>query len=325
MKKNVARICMLLVVCICMSTLSLTSIAEKKSIKGKVSVSVVISKGDINAFKSSMADAKKDGENYYKDLIANTTDKDKIDQLKKMLEYSQSINIDNLFNSNEDGSATLEIPYGNAELAIDGKEVRTDAKGNYELDNIENKEYEVSVSRENKKIAKQKVKFDKRKSNNDIKITRSLETLGEGIKRMGNEMEAEGQAITYYPKRAVGQYYGYGVGKSKIWKDTNVVGCNKHDKDYGESISTKQFALRNSDCSKSVKLGLLSIANPFWPLYRPYPYSEYCVDEAISSDDGKTNVYCNGKTKMKNGTSKGSHINCSWFSGISHSESFHTH
>ena len=76
----------------------------------------------------------------------------------------------------------------------------------------------------------------------------------------------------------------------------------------------------------SVRLGLLSIANPLWPIYRPYPYSEYCVDEAISSEDNSGgNAYCNGTSTQQNGTSKGSHINCSWFSGIGHSEAFHTH
>ncbi len=326
MKKFIKVISVILVICLCTSAFYLTAIAKEKSVKGKVFVSLVISKDDTKAFKSSMEDAKKDGENYYKSLIADTNDKDKIEYLKKLLESSQSINIDNMFQNNSDGSATIDLPYGNAELLIDGEEIRTDAKGYFEFKNSKDKEYEIILSRENVKIANQKVKFDKTKSNNDIKIIKSLDSLGEGIKRMGNAMAAEGQAITYYPRKPVGDYYGSGVGRSKIWKEFNVVGCNKHDQDYNQAITMAQFAARNSDCSKSVKLGMVSIANPLWPLWKPYSYSEYCVDEAISGgDDGEANIYCNGQTTMRNGTSKGSHINCSWFSGIGHSESFHTH
>ena len=252
MKKITIIISMILVICLCTTSFNFNTFAAKNTVKGKISVSLVIPKDMINEFKSALEDSKKTGENYYKDLIANTKDEDKIKQLKKMLEYSQATNIDTMFKNNSDGSATLDIPYGNAELFINGGEIRTDEKGNFEVNNIEDKEYEVTISRENQRIGKQKVKFDKSKNNNDIKMTRTLENLGEGIKRMGNDMEAEGQSITYYTKRAIGSYYGVGVGKSKIFKDTNIVGCNKHDTDYvndsSTPITTTQFATRNSDC-----------------------------------------------------------------------------
>lgn len=325
MKKIIFGISMTLVIMMCISYFQLTTFAAKKSIKGKVSFSLVIPKDEINEFKNSMDEAKKDGENYFKELIVNTRDKDKVEYLKKLLKNSQSINIDNIFENKPDGSASIDLPYGNVELYIDGEEIRTDSEGYFEFKSSEDKDYEIIISKENKKIEKRKIKFDKSKNNNEIKIIKSLDSLGEGIKRMGNEMEAEGQAITYYPKRAIGQTYGYGAGKSKIFKNTNIVGCNKHDKDYGQEITTAQFAARNSDCSKSVKLGLLSMASPTWPTLKLYPYSEYCVYESITTIEGSANAYCNGKTTTKNGTSKGTHINCSWFSGIGHSESFHTH
>lgn len=150
-----------------------------------------------------------------------------------------------------------------------------------------------------------------------ITITRSLEELGEGIQRMGEGMkEAEGQVtIVTYPKKSVDQYYGNGVGRSRIYRDTNIVGCNKHDTDT-TSINTAQFALQSSDCSSSVKLGLAYSTNPTG--LSAYWMSAYCVSEAISGEEGLENAYCNGK--LKNGRT-----NCSWFTGIGHTESFHTH
>lgn len=129
-----------------------------------------------------------------------------------------------------------------------------------------------------------------------------------------NMMSAETQIKTY-SKVKVGSTLGNGVGKSKVFKDKNIVGCNKHDTNT-ESINTAQFALQNSDCSKSVKLGAMPAI---------YPYSFNCVKEAVANIEGKGNAYCNGTSKMANGTSKGSHINCSWFKGIAHTEEFHTH
>lgn len=46
--------------------------------------------------------------------------------------------------------------------------------------------------------------------------------------------------------------------------------------------------------------------------------SSYCVTAAVSNIDGIDDVYCDG-------SEKDGKINCSWFSGISHIESFHTH
>lgn len=87
------------------------------------------------------------------------------------------------------------------------------------------------------------------------------------------------------------------------------------------SITTKQFAIQNSDCSKSVKLGLIALADATGILRATYANSIYCVIEGMQSaiGDNAENVYCNGKKKA------GGHVNCSWFNGIGHSERFHYH
>lgn len=130
-----------------------------------------------------------------------------------------------------------------------------------------------------------------------------------------NMSETQGQAQqVFYAKKAVGKYLGNGAGRSKVFFNTNIVGCNKHDKNTN-SINTAQFAIQNSDCSKSVKLGLAYLSNT---LLSSYKMSANCVSEAVFSADGKGNAYCDGKKKSGK-------VNCSWFNGIKHSESFHTH
>ena len=153
----------------------------------------------------------------------------------------------------------------------------------------------------------------------EIVANLSFDDFADGIVEMSENMDDSiGEAKqVFYKKRKVGTYIGAGAGRTKIYFNTNIVGCNKHDKNT-KSITTKQFALQNSDCSKSVKLGLLAYNSPALNLL--YWRSKYCVIEGMTSaiGDNKNNIYCNGKKKS-------GHVNCSWFRGIGHSEQFHTH
>ena len=80
MKKVTMFICMILVIAICVSSLSF---AANNTVKGKVVVSLLLSKDEINQFKSALEDTKKIGEDYYKRMLLTTTDKDKINQIKR--------------------------------------------------------------------------------------------------------------------------------------------------------------------------------------------------------------------------------------------------
>ena len=63
-------------------------------------------------------------------------------------------------------------------------------------------------------------------------------------------------------------------------------------------------------------MGLVHLAAA--PIKTSYGNSVNCVKEAVFNSEGKGNAYCDGKKKSGK-------VNCSWFNGIKHSESFHTH
>lgn len=105
------------------------------------------------------------------------------------------------------------------------------------------------------------------------------------------------------------------MGKTKVVTNTNIVVCNKHDEAV-ENITAKDFAIQNSDCSQSVKLGLVFLSDPIG--YATFWRGAYCVQESLSHIDGEGNSYCKGKKHEV-------HYNCSWFPGIAHSEKFHIH
>ncbi|WP_288222471.1 hypothetical protein [uncultured Clostridium sp.] len=292
-------------------------------ISGQVTYAVTFTQEEAKLYKASIADTLNSVKEEYKKAMSMTNDEDKIKYYMNEIKILESRDLDDLFEIQKDGMYEMNIPHLNSEISIDGKEYRTDKDGFYSIDKDEaediiNTTQEVTLSSENVEISDLNVKFDENKQSNDIKIVKTFEEFADGIKSMSENMnKTEAQVKQkFYPKVKVGSKLGNGAGRSQVCKDTNIVVCNKHDKDT-KSINSAQFALQNSDCSKSVKLGS---AYPY-----AYPYSFNCVKEAVASIDGKGNAYCTGTNKMKNGTNKGSHINCSWFKGIEHSESFHTH
>ncbi|MCM1540125.1 MAG: hypothetical protein NC121_02570 [Blautia sp.] len=256
----------------------------------------------------------------FKEEMAMTDDADKKQFLLDLIKESEAIDYDSIFQQKANGDYHIDVPYVYGSVEIDGKRYQTDTNGCYYLqENISDLEEKgIDLYKDSMLVSTDEdAGLSVDESTGNIIITRSLEELGEGIQRMGNGMkEAEGQVtIVTYPKRTAGQTYGNGVGQSPIHRDVNIVGCNKHDTDT-TSINAVEFALQSSDCSMSVKLGVAYLANPTG--LSAYWMSAYCVSEAISSEDGAGNAYCDGT--LKNGRT-----NCSWFTGIGHTESFHTH
>lgn len=312
---------MLLGTLICGGVVANAVESNHNEVTGQVSYVITFTREEAELYKASIADTMNLVKENYREAISNTEDKDKIEYYKKEIEKIDNKNLDELFELQSNGMYQLKVPHMNAEIYIDGKEYRTNKEGTYSFEttqDIENEKQEVVLSAENEEIAAIDVDFNLDEKTNDIEVVQTFEEFSKGIAEMADNMNTGEAQVTqvFYSKKSVGSYLGNGAGKSRVFKDTNIVGCNKHDKNT-DSINTVQFALQNSDCSQSVKIG---VAFP-----TDYPMSVYCVREAVSNIDGKGNVYCNGTSKMANGTSKGSHINCSWFKGIGHSESFHTH
>lgn len=324
MKKysKILGICMSMILAISGSVMTVFASENANAItpSGQVIVSITMTEEQGIEYRESMELAVERAIASFKDELLITDDADKQQFLLDLIRESEAIDYDNLFQQYDSGDYHIDIPYMFGSVEIDGVNYQTDINGCYYLQESisELEEKSIELYKDSMLvITNEDAALDVDEGTGNITITRSLEELGEGIQRMGDGMmEAEGQVtIVTYPQRAVGQTYGNGVGQSKIYRDVNIVGCNKHDTDT-TSINTVQFATQSSDCSSSVKLGIAYAANPTG--LSAYWMSAYCVSEAISSDEGLDNAYCNGQ--LKNGKT-----NCSWFTGIGHTESFHTH
>jgi len=300
---------------------------EITAISGQVSWAISFTPEEAELYKSALNDTLKGAQEDVKSEIYECTDGDRADYFRYQLEELQKIDIDKMFEEQADGSIELKSLHRNAEVIIDGTEYRTDDEGYYliedetKIESVLEGENEVILADQNIEFAELEVSFDGNIDNNEIKYEKTFSEFADGMANMSEKMQnAEGQVVqVFYAKRKINDNFGAGKGATKVYKDTNIVGCNKHDKNL-DSINTVQFATGNSDCAISVRLGLLSQES----VAILYPYSLYCVEESLSEGNVE-NIYCNGKSNMRNGTSKNGHINCSWFKGIGHSESFHTH
>lgn len=243
--------------------------------------------------------------------------------MNQVIQTAESEDTDSYFILQPDGTYDLNMPHRNAEVVVDGVEYSTDQEGFYEIPIQSQKQINVQLTKENTEITSVDVNLQSQDSQStDIKIVKSFEEFARGIQQMGIDMQAEAQGITTYSQIPVGGYFGAGVGRSKVFQNRNIVGCNKHDMNLSP-VNYAQFAIQNSDCSVSVRLGVMAIQNNQLQLYKN---SIYCVDEAIGSEDTSAgNIYCNGTYTMRNGNSKSNRINCSWFTGIGHTEEAHTH
>lgn len=300
---------------------------EKSVIHGQALLAISFTPEEAELYKAALNDTLKEAQEDLKKEVYECEDEDRADFFKYQLEELQKVDIDEMFVECADGSIELKIPHKNAEIIIDGTEYRTDKEGYYsvedetKIENLLEGEMEVVFADENVEFASVEISFDEKLENNEVKFEKTFLEFAEGIANMSERMQnAEGQTVqVFYAKKKKDDFFGAGSGRSQVYKDVNIVGCNKHDKNLN-SINDVQFALQNSDCAKSVRLGIVQEPSQA----TVYPYSAFCVEEAFNMIADQ-NLYCNGKDKMRNGTSKNGHINCSWFKGIGHSESFHTH
>ena len=301
---------------------------EVSTIEGQVLLAILFTPEEAELYKAALADTLREVQEDVKNEIYACEDEDRKDFFSNQLELLQEIEINEMFKEQTNGNLELRIPHRNAEIIVGDEEYLTDDEGYYKIEdeaNIESifeGENKVILADQNVEFAELEVSFDENVDNNEIKHKKTFLEFAEGAVNMGEKMQqAEGQTVqVFYPKKNKQQALGAGAGVTTVYKDTNIVGCNKHDKNLNP-INAVQFATGNSDCAKSIRLGVIVSSSTKLPLY---PYSVYCVEEA-ASEGNVENIYCNGKSNMRDGTSKKGHINCSWFDGIGHSEAFHTH
>lgn len=288
-------------------------------------VTVEFSEADAKAYQESIQKTLDESIEALENEILLSHNKEKINLLEQYQEEMENYDIEELFEVSSDGNMTMEIPYESLKLDIHGIETETDKNGESTIDNIDIDDIEaedISVENINDEVD-YVIDVDKKNNVINCDITMSFSDFSKGVETMSDNMtdaKAQSTKCNFFSKRKVGNSFGHGAGKSYIYFDKNIVGCNKCDKSEAKSYTTNEFALGNSDCSKSVKLGLIALTNTILSSY--YSYSIYCVQEGMASvvsSDNESNAYCNHKKKS------GGHVNCSWFNGIGHSEQFHTH
>lgn len=286
---------------------------------------------DAEVYKESIQDALDENMESLVNEMMKTQNSSKMDLLDNLVNEIENLDIESLFK--EEGNSTmLKIPLTDMNVSIDEAELNLSSDGKVESGEFEANEEvaetictqdTVSIVLDDMADLAVDAEIEKNESNIEINYKFTYEDFSEGVEEMANNMsEGTAQKITnvYPAKVKVGSYVGAGAGRTKVYFNTNIVGCNKHDKNL-KSITTKQFAAGNSDCAKSVKLGLIALADSSGFLKAYYANSINCVIEGMTSITGENvnNIYCNGKRKS------GNHVNCSWFNGIGHSERFHYH
>lgn len=255
------------------------------------------------------------------DLLSTSNDS-KADYLEECIETVSAMDASQVFEGEEHN--ILEIPMKGIEIGYDGIDDVTSSEGAVEVegDKIEGlvdwcEGQELSVESNGDEII--------------VKNTITAEEFADGGLRMSENM-AEGQKqvtdpVRRYDGRKKGQTrYKWGKGLCTSYccystkKYPNIVHCNKCSKSATENITKKtKWLAGGSDCAKAIRLGALYVSNPIGNAI--YAQNVVCVIEScqsISNNEG-ANIYCNWKKKS------GPHWNCSWFTGIGHTESFHYH
>lgn len=287
---------------------------------------------DAEVYKQSIQDALDENMESLVNEMMKTENSSKMDLLDNLVSEIETVDLESLFTEEGNSSTMLKIPLTDMNVSIDEAELNLSSDGKVESGEFEaNQEVAetictqdtVSIVLDDMADLAVDAEIEKNETNYEINYKISYEDFSEGVEEMADNMsEGTAQKITnvYPAKVKVGSYVGAGAGRTKVYFNTNIVGCNKHDKNL-KSITTKQFAAGNSDCAKSVKLGLIALADSTGVLKAYYANSINCVIEGMTSVTGENvnNIYCNGKRKS------GNHVNCSWFNGIGHSERFHYH
>lgn len=238
--------------------------------------------------------------------------------LEKQMDNVTKIDVDAVFANDN----VVEVPMRDVSIKLDGDVEVTDESGTIQLE-----------AEEAAKIATEHLDEDIEVKGNNITVKSSIsgEEFAEGGLQMADRMEnGIAQKITCVTcKKQYEKGHTWGTNRSKTvvctTKKKNVVYCNKCDVSNKENYNAKDWAVGNSDCAISVRLGMMASSIGGTTLIT-YSRSVKCVIEACQSagqklhEDSKwtNNVYCNG-------INKNGHFNCSWFTGIQHTEEFHLH
>jgi len=284
----------------------------------------------------------------------NANEKDK-QNLKENLEKQKKLNPTRFFKDNYDGSTsmTTKLPY--VQIKMGNYTTTSDENGKFYLEGLEKGEYPLEVSFKGVVIYKSTIKIEDTNPSKavDIVINRDESEFSKSFKKMEERHEnamkdennetmsdtmADMSMVTtasaddgniYFPTYKVGSVVEWSksrLGTISIAQPVNIAKCNKAG-DYTDdgTYDTHWFPLNSSDCAQAIFLGMDYSEDPI--TYADYSMNYYCWLEAINNDNSNSvpNIYCNGTYTMSNGESKGSHVNCSWFNGIGHTEVLHAH
>lgn len=318
---NVKKIIVFFMVfCVALVQSDITYAMSNDVNSGSVTLAIVFTKEEAEDYKKSFENTFNLVINSYKEDIVETDSLKKKEYLVDLVTQLENYNCDDLFEEYDGNNVAISLPIRNAKIVIDDVEIQTDENGEYftREEVLSNDDEKITIfSDDGYLLADDTQNIDV--ENDDIIYKKTFDDLGNGIKEMATGMEkTSAEAVVaqvFLPTLGKGKVVGKGVGKTKVVTDSNIVVCNKHDSAV-ENITATDFALQNSDCSRSVKLGLLFLSDP--EEFARYWRGAYCVQEAVGNIDGEGNIYCKGKKHKV-------HYNCSWFPGINHSEKFHIH
>lgn len=263
-----------------------------------------------------------------KNEILLSNNEEKKSMLERYVKELEKAEISDMFETDpETGKKQIKVPCKKTVIEIEGKQYKTDNNGVVKstvLNNsLENKEQEKITVKEDKILTDVEIE-EKKDGTIELNHSISFQDFAKGAEKMGGNMSgAVAQKVTcktYKKRKADGKHsFGHGVGYSPVFFDKNIVGCNKCDKSAKKNYTSYQFITGNSDCAQSTQLGLFASQNPIGAIV--YYNSLHCLNEAMDAAENnpRANEYCNGKKKSDG------HVNCSWFTGIGHTEEFHTH
>ncbi|MDN4595234.1 hypothetical protein [Polycladomyces subterraneus] len=242
-----------------------------------------------------------------------------------------------MLTSRPDGSVDLHVPLPSVKVKIGNLETQADERGNYVLTGVPLGTNKIQLIKEDHVFYEKTIVIDQNQDSLNVEIEKNEAEFFQGFTNMQQQMMSQQGSVSvqaalpaqqrFYPEQPVPSYPGIGRGEMKIFDANNLVSCNKADKGiedldgYGD---TADFPLNFSDCSISIRYGVMFAYNPV--MYAPFYRSYNCVIESIQNgmDNSERNVYCNMKRKLAFPELE-YHYNCSWFFGIEHSESMHAH
>lgn len=324
----------LLISLVCTTALTVVFALSSEKYPASISACVAINKESANKAKQWIGSRFDASNKELKNQADSEKDSNKKLSLTDNLSKRGKIATSKFFSDHSDGSTSMKVRLPYVQVKIGNYTTMADENGEFYLEGLTEGEYPIVVSYNGFEIYKSTIKIGKLQASEtfDITINRSESEFTKSAEKMlppqSDSNNVQAQTITFqtYP---VGSIVPWSKGKGTMYiaKATNIVGCNKADTASSDgSYSTSSFPWNNSDCAVSISNGLLYATSPL--LFYSYYMDYYCVIEAMSSGDSKEqNIYCNGKSTMNDAshTSKGSHINCSWFTGVQHSEVLHAH